>query len=331
MRRRDFVILLGSSAGAMIPHGVCAQDAVGPTIGFVSSSHASAGSAANLLVPFRQGLFEGGYVEGRNLSIEYRWAGGQNQRLSELLADLVQRRVDLIVASGGFASAVAARAATGSIPILFVSGFDPVKLGYVKSLSRPGGNATGVSIYSIELAEKRLELLHKLVPKATTIGLLVNPTAPEGPKIEIELTAEAAHARGLTLQVVEAATAGDFEPAFASAVQHGVGALLVNANPFFMPQRAQIVALAARHRLPTLYPWREYVEAGGLVSYGTTLSWAYLELGRYAYRILRGAKPDDLPVQLPTKFVQLINITTARALGLDVPRIMLAGSDEIIE
>lgn len=331
MRRRDFMILLGSAAGAAVPLSVCAQGAAAPTIGFVSSSNVSADSAANLLTAFRQGLYEGGYVEGRNLSIEYRWAGGQRQRLPELLADLVRRQVDLIVASGGLASAVAAKAATESIPILFVAGFDPVKLGFVKSLSRPGGNATGVSIYTIELAEKRLELLHNLVPKAKTIGLLLNPTAPEGPRIEIERTAEAAHARGLTLQVLEAATDSDFEPAFASAVQHGVDALLVNANPFFTPRRAQIVALAARHRLPTVYPWREYVEAGGLMSYGPTLSWAYIELGRYAYRILKGAKPDDLPVQLPTKFVQLINITTARALGLNVPRIMLVGSDEIIE
>jgi putative ABC transport system substrate-binding protein len=330
MRRRDFVTLLGSAAGALIPRSVCARGSV-PTVGFVSSSNVSASSAANLLTAFRQGLSEGGYVEGRNLSIEYRWAGGQHQHLPELLADLVSRQVDLIVASGGLASAVAAKAATESIPILFVAAFDPVKLGFVKSLNRPGGNATGVSIYTIELAEKRLELLHSLVPKAKTIGLLLNPTAPEGPKIEIERTTEAARARGLTLQVLEAAADRDFEPAFASAVQHGVDALLVNANPFFTPRRVQIVALAARHRLPTVYPWREYVDAGGLMSYGPTLSWAYIELGRYAYRILNGAKPDDLPVQLPTHFIQLINITTARALGLSVPRIVLVGSDEIIE
>src|SRR5215510_13473509 len=252
MRRRDFMILLGGATGALVPRSVRAQDAAVPTIGFVSSSNVSANSAANLLAALRQGLSEGGYVEGRNLTIEYRWAGGQRERLPELLDDLVRRKVELIVASGGLASADAAKAATESIPILFVAGFDPVKLGFVTSLSRPTGNATGVSVYTIELADKRLELLHKLVPKARAFGLLVNPAAPEGARIEIERTTEAAHARRLNLHVLEAATDSDFEPAFALAAQQQVDGLLVNANPFFTPRRARIVALAARHRLPTV-------------------------------------------------------------------------------
>jgi putative tryptophan/tyrosine transport system substrate-binding protein len=344
MRRRDFMFVSGGAiAGAILPCPGSAQtanspkdatspkDPAWPRVGFVSSSNTSKQSAANLLKAFREGLAEGGYTEDHNLTIEYRWGGGQIEHLPHLFADLVTQQVDLIVASGGLASAVAARASTESIPILFVAGFDPVRLGFVKSLSHPGGNATGVSTNTIELADKRLDLLHRLVPKAKIVGLLVNPAAPEGPKIEIERTTEAAHKRGLKLQVLEAATDRDFEPAFASLVQQPIDGLLVNANPFFTPRRAQIVALAARHRLPTVYPWPEYVEAGGLISYGPTLAWAYLELGRYAHRILKGAKPSDLPVQQPTKFVQLLNVRTAKSLGLTVPRIVLAGTDEFLE
>ena len=327
MRRRDFITLLGGTAAAW-PLGASAQTT--PVIGFVSGAGASPGTAANLLAPFLQGLKEGGYVEGRNVAIEYRWAGGQADRLPELLADLIRRRVALIVASGGFVAAKAATAATQSIPILFIAGFDPVKMGLVTSINRPSGNATGVSVYTIELLQKRLELLLRVVPKAETVAVLVHPN-PYGSELEIENMEDAARDRGLKLLVLKTSVEGDLDAAFASAAQQGAGALAVSADPFFMPRHAKIVTLAARHGLPTVYPWRIYVEAGGLMSYGPTIAWAYHQIGLYAGRILKGAKPSELPVQLPPKFELVINLKTVKALGLKLPDTVIASIDEVIE
>ena len=328
MRRREFITLLGGAAAW--PWAAQAQQARMPVIGFLSSASASPSSASNLLSPFRQGLEEGGYVEGRNLAIEYRWAEGRSDRLPELLADLIRREVSLIIASGGFVAAHAAKAATQTIPILFIAGFDPVKMGLVTSLSRPGGNATGVSVYTIELLPKRLELLLGVVPKADTVALLVHPN-PYGSELEIEQIQDAARARDVRLVVLKANVESDLEGAFASAAQQGVGALTISADPFFMPRHVKIVALAARYKLPTVYPWRVYVEGGGLMSYGPTIAWAYHQVGLYASRILKRAKPDDLPVQLPTRFEFVVNLKTAKALGLEVAPMLLARADEVIE
>jgi putative tryptophan/tyrosine transport system substrate-binding protein len=327
VKRREFITLIGGAAAW--PLVAQAQQATMPVIGFLSSASASPSSASNLLSPFRQGLEEGGYVEGRNLVIEYRWAGGRSDRLPELVADLARREVALIVA-GGFEAAMAAKAATQTIPLLFIAGFDPVKMGLVTSLSRPGGNATGVSVYTIELLPKRVELLLSVVPKAATVALLVHPN-PYGSELEIEHIKDAARARDFRLVVLKANVENDLEAAFASAAQQGVGALTISADPFFMPRHTKIVALAARYELPTVYPWRIYVEDGGLMSYGPTIAWAYHQVGLYASRILKRAKPDDLPVQLPTKFEFVINLKTAKALGLDVPPSLLARADEVIE
>ena len=328
-KRREFITLLGGAAAAW-PLGASAQQQATPVIGFVSSASASPSSAANLLNPLRQGLEEGGYVEGRNVAIEYRWAGGQADRLPELLADLIRHRVTLIVASGGFVAAKAATAATQSIPILFIAGFDPVKMGLVASINRPGGNATGVSVYTIELLQKRLELLLRMVPKTDTVAVLVHPN-PYGSELEIENMEEAARAHGLKLLVLKTSVEGDLEAAFASAVQQGAGALALSADPFFMPRHAKIVALAARYELPTVYPWRIYVEGGGLMSYGPTIAWAYHQIGLYASRILKGTKPNELPVQFPPKFELVINFKTVKALGLTVPPSLLVAADEVIE
>jgi putative ABC transport system substrate-binding protein len=328
MRRRDFITLLGGTAAAW-PLGAGAQQPATRVIGFLSSASASRGSAANLLDPFLQGLDEGGYVEGRNLTIEYRGAGGRSDRLPGLVADLISRRVAVIVA-GGFEATMAARAATRTIPILFIAGFDPVKMGLVTSLSHPTGNASGVSVYTIELLQKRVELLLRVVPKADTIALLVNPN-PYGSEIETENMQEVARARGLRLLVLKTNVDSDLEAAFVSASQQGAGALTISADPFFTPRHAKIVALAARYELPTVYPWRVYVESGGLMSYGPSLAWAYHQIGLYASRILKGAKPSDLPVQLPTKFELVVNYKTVNALGLKLPATVLGSIDAAIE
>ena len=333
MKRREFITLLGGTVAAWPVSGRAQQPAI-PVIGFVNSGNSSLGGGFEpLRAAFLKGLNEGGYVEGRNVAIEYRLAGGQYDRLPELLSGLINQQVKLIVASGGLVSALHAKAATKTIPILFIAGFDPIKVGLVSSLGHPEGNATGVSMYTTEMAQKRLELLHTVLPKVTTIAMLVNPKSTGGsvPKIEVERVEAAAPGLGLKVIVLEASADSDFEKAFARAVQEGAGALSINADPFFTPRRAQIVALAARHGLPTIYALREYVEAGGLMSYGPTLGWAYEQIGRYASRILKGEKPSDLPVQLPTSFDLIINLKTVKALGLTLPRSVLAGTNEFIE
>jgi len=329
MRRREFITLLGGTV-AGLPLCACGQPAM-RVIGFISSSSNSAPPGtefARLLTAFRRGLNERGYVEGQNIAFEYRWAGGRYNQLPELVADLVRRQVGVIAATGGLPSALAAKAATKSIPILFVVGTDPVQVGLVTSLGRPGGNATGVSVFTTELAQKRLDLLHQLVPSATTIAQLVNPKSSGSGNERME---DAARDFGLRLLVLEASAESDFEAAFATAAQQRAEALWVTADPFFTTQHAKIVALAARYKLPATYPWRQYAEAGGLMSYGPELTWAYQQIGSYAGRILKGAKPSELPVQLPTKFQLLINHRTAKALGLEISRLLLAQADEVIE
>jgi putative ABC transport system substrate-binding protein len=318
MRRREFTAGLGASLAA--PLAARAQQPLVPVIGFLNSG--SPGPFAKMLAAFHQGLKDGGYVEGQNVAIEYRWAEGHYDRLSTLAADLVRRRVAVIAATGGTPSARAAKAATTTIPIVFVAA-DPVRDGLVASLNRPGGNVTGVSVFSAELAPKRLQLLRELVPKAGKIAALTNPSSMD--------EAETLTRAGLPLLTISAEAESDFEPAFIQAAQQGVEALLVTADPFFNSRRAQIVALAARHSLPAAYPWREYVEAGGLMSYGTNLAGTYRQVGQYVSRVLKGDKPADLPVQNPTKFDLAINLKTAKALGITIPETLLATADEVIE
>jgi putative tryptophan/tyrosine transport system substrate-binding protein len=325
MRRREFITLLGGIVAGS-PLCACVQQPATPVIGFISSN--SGTEFAGLLTAFRKGLNEHGYVEGQNVAFEFRWTEGQYHRLPELAADLVRHRVAVIAATAGIPSALAAKAATETVPILFVIGADPVQAGLVNSLARPGQNATGVSVFTTGLAQKRLDLLHQIIPTATTIAQLVNPKkyGPGGDQMEA-----AARDRGLRLLVLEASVENDFEAAFAIAAQQRAEALWVTADPFFTTQHAKIVALAARHGLPAAYPWRQYAEAGGLLSYGPELTWAYHQIGLYAGRILKGAKPGDLPVQLPTKFQLVINHSTAKELGLELPRMLLAQADELIE
>jgi putative ABC transport system substrate-binding protein len=330
MKRREFITLLGSAA--MWPLAASAQEL--PVIGFVSSTNTSPqGMFARLLAAFHQGLNEGGFVEGRNVLIEYRWAGGHIDQLPELLADLIQRDVKLIVASGGLASALHAKAATKTIPILFNAAFDPVKLGLAASLAQPGGNSTGVTTDTIEMGEKRLEWLHKLLPEVRKVGALHNPKSTAGvvSLVELRRLTEVARSLGLELIGLSASTESDFETAFATAVDTRIGGLLVNGDPFFTSRRVQIIALAARYRLPTIFTWREYVEDGGLISYGPNLALTYRLLGNYAGRILKGEKPGNLPVQRPLQYELLINLKTVKTLGLTVPRILAAAATEFIE
>jgi putative tryptophan/tyrosine transport system substrate-binding protein len=274
---------------------------------------------------FHAGLSETGYVEGQNLAIEYRWAEDQYDRLPALAADLVSRKVDLIVAtSGGRAPALAAKNATSTIPIVFAMGADPVAYGLVASLARPGGNITGFSILVRELMPKRLELLSELVLRARVIAVLVNIERNIGDM------QQAARAKGVQLQILKAGTEGEIDAAFATLVRLHAGALVVG-DPFYLNRREQLVALAARHAVPAIYDWREYVVAGGLISYGTSLTDVYRQVGNYAGRILKGAKPADLPVQQPTTFELVVNLKTAKALGLTVPPSILARADEVIE
>jgi putative ABC transport system substrate-binding protein len=283
-----------------------------------------------LLAAFRQGLNETGYVEGQNLAIEYRWAESHYDRLPSLAADLVDRRVDLIIASSP-PSALAAKSATSTIPIVFRGGGDPVGGGLVASLARPGGNLTGVSFIPNELTAKRLELLSELVPRAGVIALLVNPTNSTNTERVIRDVQEAAPTKGLQLHVLKASSESEIDTAFASLVQLHADALVVAADPFLSGQREQLVALASRHAGPAIYAWREFAASGGLISHGASLTAAFRLVGTYAGKILKGAKPSDLPVEQPTKFELVINIKTAKSLGLTVPPTLLAQADDVIE
>ncbi len=327
MKRRDVLVGLGGSV-AVWPLSALAQSQPVPVIGFLNS--ASPGPFAAFAHAFREGLREAGFVDGNNVTIEARWAEGHYERLPNLAADLVGRRVTLIVATGGLMSARAAKAATTTLPVVFLIGIDPVKMGLVSSLNHPGGNATGISLHTTAILEKRLELLRELVPSAHTIGLLVNPNT-EGAQVEIGDIEQVAGARGLQLLVLRATSDTDFESAFAAAAVQRADALLVSADPFFTNRRGQLIALAAQRSLPTAYPWREYVDAGGLISYEPNILSAHRQMGRYAGRMLSGMQPSNTPVELPTKYELLINLKTAKALGIDVKSRLLALADEVIK
>jgi putative tryptophan/tyrosine transport system substrate-binding protein len=325
MRRRDFIILLAGAMGGW-PSALRAQQKAMPVIGHLSSE--SPGPDAPYVAAFHQGLSETGYVEGQNVAIEYRWAEGSYDRLPGLAADLVGRKVD-VIQPGGTPSALAAKSATSTIPVVFIVG-DAVAAGLVPSLARPGGNLTGVSLLTFELMAKRLELLSELVPQASVIALLVNANSAMAERIMRDVQ-EAARAKGVQLHILKAGTEDEIDAAFATLVQLHAGALLVGTDPFFNSRREQLAALASRHAVPAIYEWREFAEAGGLISYGPSLPAANRQVGIYVGRILNGAKPADLPVQQPTTFELVVNLNTAKALGLTVPPLIRARADEVIE
>ena len=324
MKRREIITLLCSAA--MSPLAVRAQQKAMPVIGYLGSG--SPGPSAPFVAALHQGLGESGYVEGQNVAIEYRFAQGRDDQLSALATELAGRKVDVIVAFGGGAPR-AAKAASQTIPIVFTIGGDPVAAGLVASLARPGGNVTGVSWLGGELTSKRLELISELVPHARVIALLVNPNNPQNRMVR-EMQ-EAARAKGVQLPILYAGSESEIDAAFASLVQGNADALVVTAEPFINSRRQQIVALAARHAVPAIYPLREYATAGGLISYGASLTAAYRLAGNYAGSILKGAKPADLPVQQSTIFELVVNLSTAKALGLTVPPSILSRADEVIE
>ena len=326
MRRRDFIALL--SGAAAWPLAARAQQPPTPIVGFLSAR--SSADSAGLLIAFHKGLKEAGYVEGQNVVIDYRFAEGQYDRLPVLAADLVNRQVAVIAAISGTPAALAAKAATTTIPIVFANGADPVASGLVPNLNRPSGNISGVTFLASETIPKRLEVLHELVRNAHIVGYLVNPINPitEG---EIKDTAAAAHARGLQLSVHGASTKDAIDEGFATFVQRRISALIIGNDTFLSGRKEQIFTLAAQHAIPTIYYEREFAAAGGLLSYGTDFADSYRQAGIYVGRILNGAKPADLPVQQPTKFELVINLKTAMAMGLAVPPTLLARADEVIE
>jgi putative tryptophan/tyrosine transport system substrate-binding protein len=328
IKRREFIAGLGSVAAW--PLAAQAQQPRVPVVGFLNGGSAEA--SADRVRAFRKGLGETGYVEGQNVTVEYHWLEGQYDRQPAVMADLVQRRVAVIVAGGGEAVALAAKAATATIPIVFSSGDDPVKLGLVASLARPGGNATGINFFSSEVLAKRLELLHALVPKAVRVAMLDDPAIGQGAeKTSLRRVQEAARAIGLQIQVFNASTSTEIDAAFAALARERPDALFVAANGFFTSRRVQIATLAARDRIPAAYPDRTFAAAGGLMSYGTSLADTFRQVGIYTGSILKGTRPADLPVVQSTKFELVINNKTAKALGLTIPETLLATADEVIE
>jgi putative ABC transport system substrate-binding protein len=327
MRRREFITLLGSGVAGW-PLAAHAQRQALPVIGFLSSR--SPGESADLVAAFRRGLAEGGYVEGQNVSLEFRWGEGRYERLAGYAAELVRRAVTVIVTAGGDPAAQAAKGATATIPIVFVSGSDPVKVGLVASLNRPGGNITGVHMLILGLGAKRLGLLHELMPAVNLVGILVNPNFADA-LTQLRDVEDAAQSLGLKLAVQKAGTEFEIDTAFADLARQKTGAILVIADPFFTSQRVQIAALATRYAMPAMFELREYAAAGGLMSYGPDLAEGYRQGGVYAGKILKGAKPAELPVEQPTKLGLVINLKTAKALGLQIPDRLLALADEVIE
>jgi putative ABC transport system substrate-binding protein len=323
MRRRDFITLLGGAAAAW-PLAARAQQAGMPAIGFLNS--ASPDVSERLVQAFRQGLLESGFVEGRNVSIEYRWAESRLERLPELAADLVRRQVRVIAATGAVSSVQAAKSATATIPIVFYLGLNPVESGFVASLNRPGGNLTGVTTLGGELSPKRFELLHEFVPGATDLGMLVAPR-----RVNFEDVEAAAAALGLKVHLLPAGSEADFDAAFATLARLRAGGLVIGADGLFISRSEQLAALALRHAVPTIFQFREFAAAGGLMSYGTSNAEMYRLVGMYVARILRGEKPADLPVQQATKIELIVNLKTAKALGLAVPNAILLRADEVIE
>jgi putative ABC transport system substrate-binding protein len=327
MNRRAFISLLGGAASWPLVAG--AQQPGMPVVGFLHTT--SPDTNADNLRAFRQGLKDHGYSEGENVAIEYRWADGRFDRLPALAAELVGRRVAVIAAAGGTPSALAAKAATTLIPTLFGVFEDPVKLGLVTNLARPGGNLTGINFFSIELAAKRLQLLHELVPGTARVAVLVNPDDATTAESHLRAVDAAARPLGLQIRVLTASTSREIDAAFATFVRERPDALFVSSGAFFLSRRVQLVHLATRHAVPATYSLRQYAEVGGLMIYGANLRDAYRQLGIYAGRILKGAKPADLPVVQATKFELIINAQTARTLGIDVPPTLLARADEVIE
>jgi putative tryptophan/tyrosine transport system substrate-binding protein len=326
LRRREFITLLGSAAAW--PAAARAQQRSMPIIGFLNSLSREGWLA--YLATFQQGLKEAGYVDGQNVTIEYRWADGHYDRLPMFAADLVRLHVDLIVATGGNPSAHAAKAATTTTPIVFITAGDPVKEGFVASLNRPGGNMTGVSIITTLLEAKRLELLHDLIPDAVVIAVLLNPNFSEA-ETQLKVVQTAAERLGQQIRVLNAGSEAEIDRAFAELNQHRTKALLVVSDPFFFGVRDKLIGLAARYAIPTIYFVREFTVEGGLMSYGASLSHTYHQMGVYSGRILKGDKPADLPVEQPTKFELVLNLRTSKALGLSVPQTLQVAADEVIE
>ena len=328
MRRREFIKVIGGTAAGW-PFAAGAQQPAMAVVGFLHPG--SPEETTSLLGAFRRGLAEAGYEEGHNVAIEYRWAENRIDRLPTLAAELVQRRVALIAAVGGALPASAAKAATTTIPIVFDVGDDPVKLGLVASLARPGGNLTGINFFTTELAAKRLEFVRELVPAATRVMALINPASGVGADTQVRNLEAAARPMGLEIRVVNASTSLEIDAAFADFMGERLHALFVGTGTFFRSRRVQIVLLATRHAIPAMYSLRDYAEVGGLMSYGADLIDVYRQIGVYAGRILKGAKPEDLPVEQATKFRFVINLPAARAIGLDVPARLLALADEVID
>jgi putative ABC transport system substrate-binding protein len=328
MRRREFLGVLGGAA-ATWPLTARAQQPTMPVIGFLHAGLPE--SIAHLVAAFRKGLSEIGIIEGRNVTIEYRRAQNDNNLLPELAADLVRRQVAVIVTPASTAATLAAKAATATIPIVFVTGADPVKLGLVASLNRPGGNATGISDIGVELAAKRLALLHELLPGAARFAALVNPNNPGITEPFVAEVQTAASAIGRQIEVVTASTSGEIDAAFAALVKKRADAFMISSDILFVTRRVQLLTLAARHAMPAMYHRREFAEAGGLMSYGSDLADQFRQTGVYAGRILKGEKPADMPVQLPTKFEFVINLQTAKTLGIELPTTLLARTDDVIE